>query len=478
MADSDRSTQQAADKPGAAAPPAGVERMNDLEYLMWLLESAPLLTAQFANLTMLDSVPDVERWRARLDRAAQVVPRLHLRVEEAPARLAAPCWRRDPDYHIDRHFRVTELPKRYRRPGGLEQFASDLDGEPLPRDRPLWEFVLITGLEDGRAAMVQRMDHTVTDGEGGLRMSMAFIDLERDAPAPAPVERTEASTGGGLPLGDLFETMGHATRKNFDRAKSGMAGVLNHVRHPTRLAETGADVIDIASSLARQARSVDRRLSPLWVERSTERSMATMDFPLDRVIEAAKAAGVTVNDLFTTAVIEAAVRIHVDAGTTPTEFRVAVPISTRSGSSGGNLFAPTLTILPASPDLTPAQRLTAISEVMTKAKGERSVAAMGTLASGARLMPTPVLTHVGKWVTSNIDLVLSNLRAAPFDTFMGGALVEANYPLGPLTGAAVNVTTMSYRGMMNVGVHADTAAVKSPDKLADEIGAAFEALTA
>jgi hypothetical protein len=76
------------------------------------------------------------------------------------------------------------------------------------------------------------------------------------------------------------------------------------------------------------------------------------------------------------------------------------------------------------------QRLQAISEVMTKAKGERSVAAMGSLASGARLVPTPLLTHVGKWVTSNIDLVLSNLRAAPFDTFMGGALVEGQLPAG------------------------------------------------
>ena len=179
-----------------------------------------------------------------------------------------------------------------------------------------------------------------------------------------------------------------------------------------------------------------------------------------------------------TAVVEAAVRLHVEAGTKPTEFRVAVPISTRGGTSGGNMFAPTLTILPASPDLTPVQRLQAISEVMTKAKGERSVAAMGSLASGARLVPTPLLTHVGKWVTSNIDLVLSNLRAAPFDTFMGGALVEANYPLGPLTGAAVNVTTMSYRGVMNVGIHADTAAVKRPDQLAEAIADAFDVLTA
>ena len=52
------------------------------------------------------------------------------------------------------------------------------------------------------------MDHTVTDGEGGLRMSMAFIDLERDAPDPPPVDRATGSSGGGLPLGNLLETIG------------------------------------------------------------------------------------------------------------------------------------------------------------------------------------------------------------------------------------------------------------------------------
>lgn len=454
-----------------------VQRMNNLEYLMWLLEADPLLTSQFANLTMLDSVPDIDRLRARLDRAAQIVPRLHQWVEEAPARIAAPCWRPDADFHIDHHFRVTELPAEYRRPGGLERFACALDQEPLHRDRPLWEFVLITGLDGDRAAMVQRMDHTVTDGEGGLRMSMAFIDLERDAPDPPPVDRATGSSGGGLPLGNLLETIGHSTRKRWNWTVSGIGEVVDHVRHPTRLVQTGAEVIDVAGSLARQARSVDRRLSPLWTERSQDRSLATTQFPLQRVIDASRSAGVTVNDLFTTAVVEAAVNLHIDAGTVPTEFRAAVPISTRDGASGGNLFSPTLTILPASPDLSPEERLHAVAEVMNRAKSERSVAAMGSLAAGARLMPTTVLTKVGKWVTSNIDLVLSNLRAAPFDTFMGGALVEANYPIGPLTGAAVNVTTMSYRGKMDIGVHTDSAAVDNAEDFADGILAAFEALT-
>jgi len=207
-----------------------------------------------------------------------------------------------------------------------------------------------------------------------------------------------------------------------------------------------------------------------------DRALATLDVSLADVIDAAHAADATVNDLFSTAVVEAAVQLHVAAGTTPTEFRVAVPISTRNGRSGTNLFSPTLTLLPASPELAPQERLAAISAAMTVAKKERSVTAMGSLASGALLVPTPLLRSTGRWVTSHIDLVLSNLRAAPFDTFMAGALAEANYPLGPLTCAAANVTTMSYRGVLNIGVHTDRAAITDAEEFADAIEQAFGVL--
>ena len=44
-------------------------------------------------------------------------------------------------------------------------------------------------------AMVQKIHHTITDGQGGVRMSAQFIDLERDpTPRPRP-ERVERAVG-------------------------------------------------------------------------------------------------------------------------------------------------------------------------------------------------------------------------------------------------------------------------------------------
>ena len=59
-------------------------------------------------------------------------------------------------------------------------FAAD----PFERARPLWEFLVVDGLDGGRAALIQKFHHTMVDGEAGVRLMAHFVDLERDAPEP------------------------------------------------------------------------------------------------------------------------------------------------------------------------------------------------------------------------------------------------------------------------------------------------------
>ena len=77
-----------------------------------------------------------------------------------------------------------------------------------------------------------------------------------------------------------------------------------------------------------------------------------------------------------------------------------------------------------------------------------------------------------------VDFATSNVRAAPFDLYIAGALMTGNYPLGPIAGTAWNLTTMSYRGDLNLGLHVDRAAVTAPDLLRADIEAAFAELLA
>jgi len=147
----------------------GRDQMSGFESLMWELERDPQLSSAFANLTMFDRPPDRGAFTTRMGRATVAVPRLRQRVVATHNPLGHPAWVEDPDFDLDHHLRWVDL-------GGaadereLYDLAATLMRQPFDRERPLWEFVTIEGLADGRAAMLQRLHHTITDGEGGIRL--------------------------------------------------------------------------------------------------------------------------------------------------------------------------------------------------------------------------------------------------------------------------------------------------------------------
>jgi hypothetical protein len=65
------------------------------------------------------------------------------------------------------------------------------------------------------------------------------------------------------------------------------------------------------------------------------------------------------------------------------------------------------------------------------------------------------------------------VRGAPWDLFIAGAEILHNHPMGPTAGCAFNATVMSYRGMLDMGINIDTAAVDDPVLLRDCIDESF-----
>src|SRR5213082_83418 len=156
-------------------------RMSDAEALMWTIEKDPAMRSSFLQLTLLDRPPDFARFRRRMERAVKVLPRLGQRVVPAPFRFAPPEWADDPSFDIDFHVRHLAVP-----PPGTDRQLLDLAAliyeDAFDRARPLWQLTIVDGLEGGRAALLAKMHHTITDGVGGVRMSAMFLDVERDAP--------------------------------------------------------------------------------------------------------------------------------------------------------------------------------------------------------------------------------------------------------------------------------------------------------
>jgi WS/DGAT/MGAT family acyltransferase len=455
----------------------GERRMSDLEALLWNVDKDPYLSSNFGSVTLLDRSPDLAKFRRRMLVAVSRIPRLHQRVVPALGRLAPPEWRDDPAFDIDRHLRHVALPT----PGSTRQLldlAALFVQDPLDRTRPLWEFVIIDGLTDGRAALVQKMHHTITDGEGGIRLSEQFIDVAREVATDPEVTIDCAAEGAGSLWDTTTDTLAHGWRRGLGIANRSIELAVDAVLHPTQLTHLGSGSIETGRSVARQLTVTDSHRSPLWTGASLGRHLEVLDVPFDETHRAAKALGGSINDVFVAATAAGAGAYHRQLGAPVDQLRMAMPVSTRQGSSaGGNSFVPTRVLVPAG-ELDPATRFQQVHEVLGRTKTERAIGLVAGLAGVANLLPTSVMVRIARQQAETVDFTTSNVRAAPFDLYISGARIEGTYPIGPLAGTAFNVTMMSYRGMLNLGLHVDSGEVTDPPLLRDAIAEGFAELIA
>ena len=460
---------------------------------MWAAEKDPALRSDFLNLTVLDQIPDADRLRAKVKQALVSMPRLTERVVSPPLRIAPPEWRPDPTLDLNYHLRRVALPD----PGSfrdLLDLAATLTSTPLDRSRPLWEFTLIEGLADGRAALLQRVHHTVTDGVGGLKLSLSLVDFERD-PVPdvhdtvkalADEEHTrelhemiDDPVDRDSPVGVLRDALGFAWHRNVDVVKSGVSTGADIALHLASVPRRAQDAIGMAASVRRQMFVAGRAKSRLLATRSLGRRYDVFSLGLEDTRAAAYALGGSINDIFVTGVAGALGLYHDRLGLPVDELRMAMAISTREGhdQSAGNHFVPTRVVVPITPK-EPSGRFDRVRDKITNVRNEPALAAADSFAGLASGLPTSVIVAMLRNQTKSVDFATSNLRGSPIDLYLGGARIVGSFPMGPRSGCAVNVTALSYCGDLCIGIHSDPAAVTDPDALVDCLRESFDALLA
>jgi hypothetical protein len=443
-------------------------RMSDAEALMWRIDRDPVLSGTFANLALLDRAPDIDRLRRRLERASLLVPRLRQRVQPSPGNLTPPQWVEDPNFDLDYHVRRIALPKPATA-AVLHDLVALLVHDPLERTRPLWQFVVIEGLRGGRAAILQRMHHSVADGETGVRLTLEFIDLERDAPEPAPLPHHE-------PESPPPETS--AAESLSDLVSGGLRipfGILRQFRELITDPSGSAGTAEVLKGLVSQLTDLGKAQSPLWTQRSLRRSFEPLSTPLGALQEAARRFGGTLNTALLTGVADAAGSYHREFGAPVDSLRASMAVSTRTERSGTNAFTLARLTVPTG-ELTPRERFAAIHEQASAARHTSVAAPLERLAGIANALPTAVLTRVAHLQSQTVDIATSSLRGSPVPIFIAGSAVLANHPIGPLVGVAMNVTAMSYVDSLDIGLHIDRAAIEHPEVLRVHLSQAFKRL--
>ncbi len=470
------------------------DRMTDHEALMWNIEKDPWLNPNGASVAIFDGPLDDEHFRRTMRRAVARMPRLYERVVPGIGRLAPPAWVPDPEFDFDHHVRRIRLPE----PGTERQLfdlAADLYTEPLDRTRPLWRFVVIEGLEDGRTALWSIVHHSVADGIGQLRMAEMYQQLAPDTPPPdeidleaivaTAVESHRAKQLGGdlsdgLPAA-IGQSLAHLTRRQLGVARRIAGEVAIWPADPRRAAGAVDGFVATVRATVEALTGSDNEVSggsPLWTHRSRHRHLEHIGLSLDELKAASKRLEVTINDAFLAGLTEGAVRYHADRGVRVEAFNSSFVLSTRHDNAlGGNSFTPVPVQLPGVP-MPIAERVHEVhNRLVQKRASIPDGAGMSALSGIANLLPTSVVTAAARATAGKVDFATSNLRGAPFPLYVSGARLLRIITMGPVAGTACNATGLSYEHSFDIGMFIDPVAVEAPGDLRDATAEAFADLT-
>ncbi len=446
---------------------------------MWAVEKDPALRSDFCNLTILDRRPEEARLRATFARALAAIPRLRQRVIGAPLRLVPPEFADDPTLDVDAHMRVVAVPSPHDERALLDLCGS-LAEQPLDRARPLWEFTLIDGLADGRAALLQKVHHTLMDGEGGLRLSLAMVDLERDPPADAtrPPDRGEYERRHDTPLDVTRRAVADAASRGLGAARGAVGAIGRVLSEPRELPARAGHAARFVGSLQRQALVTGAARSDVMCERSLRRRFDIHRLSLAAMHAAAENLGGSINDAYITGLASALGRYHERFNSEIDMLRVAMPVSTRQRGDRQttNAFAPARVLIPIQPAHELAALFKDVHARLDTAKHEPSLYAANALAGAVSGLPTSLLVAFTKSQTRTIDFAASNLRGSPVPLYLAGSRIVGNFPFGPRTGCALNVTMLSYCDELHLGLNIDPASIVDVDGFLADLDDAYAAL--
>jgi diacylglycerol O-acyltransferase len=437
--------------------------MQNSDAFTWHMEEDPLLRSTVVAVMILDDAPDWDRLPERIDRATRIAPGYRHKVVPMPFRLATPRWVVDPDFDLSWHLRrFVAAP-----PNNLEsvlEFARKEGMAAFDKDRPLWKYTFIEGLEGGKTALVMKLHHALTDGVGGMDVLRLLFDTMRSPSDLGPMP--EAPVGENIGTIDLVrDALGYDWSQLYGFARAAASSALGDLTHAMRHPRsTLAETIETGASIARVMRPVNDTLSPVITERHLAWHYDVLELPLRHILDAAHAAGVKHNDAFLSGVTAGLRLYHERHGQTVEELRVIMPVSIRQDDDpiGGNRITLMRFRLPVGiADAT--ERMRETRERCEPVKNDKSLQYTQAIAGTLNLLPR---AYVGGML-KHIDFLASNVPGVSVPFYLAGAKVTHFYGFGPTIGAALNVTLMSYCGTCMVSVNIDAGAIADPDVFMD-----------
>lgn len=403
----------------------------------------------------------------------EVHPTFRKRPASPVTLLGNVAWSFDDEIDFEYHVRRTVLPA----PGRIREllrYISLNHGALLDRFRPMWEFHIIEGLDDGRVALYSKLHHSLVDGVSALRLlerTLSEDPDDRNGTAPWDPELSkrrkrrpaEPSRSIMSRVGGVLDVAGQIAGIAPAAAKVAVAGLTDpDFVSPGPVAPR--TILDVAIGSARR--------------------FAAQQWALSRLRAVASEMEITLNDVVV-AMCAGALRSYlIDHDALPDKPLVAaVPVSMHTDDDhhkdGNAVTAILVSLATDQPD--PERRLRAIVASTRKSKqvvrGLRPLQALALGAANFAPLAFATIPGIVQYTPPQFNIIISNVPGPKKHLYWNGAQLDGVYPVSiPMEGLALNITVTSTAEHINFGLIGARAQLPSLQRLLTHLDTALEEL--
>jgi len=422
------------------------------------------------------TVPALEAVCTDIASRLTLLPRYSQRLSsERTGGLTWPHWQEDPQFDIRNHVHRAALPAA----GGdaeLCEWTADYFSHRLDRTRPLWEMVLVEGLEHGRWALATKTHHCLVDGVGSVDVVHLLLDAE------PPVLPTAVQPAADVPR-SLWQTLApHPPDAVAELARTGAraaAGGIHAALHPRETLEKSRSLAELIV----HDEVVAAPRTSLNVPIGATRRYQIVRASLPEIKAIGHELGGSVNDVVLAACTTGLSRLLLSRSESPPPegLRAMVPMNVRDASEQlalGNRISSLFVELPVAEDDASA-RLRKIVQRTNSLKSSRAALGAATTLDLAALAPPllhALIAH-SLYATRLFSVTITNVPGPRMPLYAFGAALREVHPIVPLAAEhTVGIAIFSYNGGIVLGLSADCDSTPDLHVLAEGVEDGFSEL--
>ena len=394
----------------------------------WLHLDEPNNPADIILLMTFDEAPTVEAVQATIAERLLRFNRFRQRVVNVGGQ---PYWEMDPDFAVGNHLSHVDVsgPLTAER---LAEIVAELGTHDTAPERPLWSCHIVKGT-DGRGAVVFWFHHCIGDGFA-LARAVSFPARSADE-STAPISNPKRASKLISSASGLMRTLRHMAQAPFGRETV----IRGHLRGQRRIAWSGG-------------------------------------FSLEAVKGVARSRGVSLNDVFMTALTGALRHFLAESGKLAEgrSIRAIVPVSLRparwiedADDSLGNRFGLFFIDLPVE-EQTVNARSSKLEERMRAGNRltEASVV-LGILKALGR-GPASLERLVSNIFSRKASVVISNVPGPRAPVYFGDKEIREVMFWAPHPGKlGLSLSILTYAGTIRMGARADVGTIDNPRRIVE-----------